>query len=81
MSWSKFSLIILLNGFYYHIGSSIHNNRLTQKLVDFFVGCNLPMSTADKPVFQSFVKGLNARVSLPCTKTLRTSVIPKVVNI
>ena len=60
-------------------GSSVKNNKVTDKLVKFVAGTNLPISILAKPEFVALCKELNPTVTLPSIKTFRTSVLPKAV--
>ncbi len=57
-------------------GSSVKNNRVAQKVLDFIVGANVPISTVEHPDFVNLVNELNSSVALPCAKTMRTALIP-----
>ncbi|KAK0179435.1 hypothetical protein PV327_005187 [Microctonus hyperodae] len=56
--------------------SSNHKNNLStidEKLVKFFIGCNIPFSIIESTLFKEFVNSLNVDYKPPCRKTLSSS--------
>ena len=61
-------------------GSSTKNNRVAQKVLDFIIGANIPLTTVKHPDFIKLVEELNPAVSLPSYLTMRTAIVPHAVN-